>query len=1283
MDYDSDLTNVGEGYYGESLNIKIKSDGSSNGYVPQNFVGNKLVGMPNGVGSFGNRVWGIADDVNKDPLDDYTLSLYDDTHTTLLATATGNTIFDLITNFNAALVTAGITHSNQYYSPAGLFVAQAIIEITQTLYYKYILEAGTISFGFFYLIQESNNATDGSVTNAQPYLVGKSKFIDGAYIVEVGKNNSFARLTKITQDPFNNQNLITERLWETDKWNTSKNNDVSAVSEPQGNGTDTLYWSSEIDNIRSFSLFRDPNNIPIPPVSQMAGYLTNYHVLKGGLYTLESINEETVLIKSGDLITDFVEQSLTGGAITSGAWRYGASAIPISVGNEIVIGALTNEVIVYKESNKDGYKYAIGDLSGTITTKYNTLEITNIVPNLYSDIVLYGIHYSNGAVVCYRIKQVPIGETDVSVTIQHLGTEISEIVPIGTVNAINYRYDTAKTLAIIDNYLTATNLTKVAPIDLSEFFASVEHNIQKNELSNQTGQYRNPNNVVDKVGCMVNETYRLAASVMYANGIWSDQVYWIDDIRIDGNATTNEANPTDNRRVAGGITDVSITVSTNNVYYFYPNLIFDWLQLIDGVPAYQVIKKIRIHRAEVVNPRVIASGLLVPMVDVPSPSPAFSPSTTGSFIQNPLVSGRASTSTDTDYITGGYDSTYDSESSKQYFTFHAPDYYFLGNKIDFGVGDSLLFEQTPTVGAALFVNEPAKQVPSSYKVIYGNVTTPLTKVISEAEFCTTGGLVDIGVEQIDNTIIGGLGTFVNYQCMALELSTTSNITTPFATIAYWIRERADQYGDKSLTRYIYTGTEAETSIASNVSVPAIGGFDTFTQFTYLKQRVGLVDSNFGSWNNSGVGFCAQNRINAEMRVRNGTQKLAEDGRSYDSLAAWLSNIEPEAYSCDLAYSIYRSNQIRYYTSYNNNVQYLSDFKQRAIWSSRKPIGSLIDSYGIFPPLNFKDFNSLYGEVSHHNDCDTVMVVFQPTKVSFQYFNSEGALSTIQGDAIILGQNAVMSREAQALTVFGSRNPAVKGVTENGKDCLVWVSVDYKKIMYYSVGNIKCLSDEYKMKSWCEQYVSGLLKDYPNSASGNGISMIWNQKDKEFIITLTYPSVSVTVSYNMLTKGFVSFYSFVSPMYVPYLDGFLSTKYGIIGSGTTTALYLHNDDVVTNTYVPTIYDDRPESYITIITNKYSRENKIFQNFDAQVTNPIYKIEFTTKTGVGEGITAGDYEYALDTLRGQICNVTTEAPLNGMWLKSKVILTQAGTLNTLIIKLLAYTVKFIKTFRPINR
>jgi len=948
--------------------------------------------------------------------------------------------------------------------------------------------------------------------------------------------------------------------------------------------------------------------------------------------------------------------------------------------------------------------------------------------------------------VVYRIKQQLIDSGVDVINISHFGTESAEIMAFNELRFSNPLYN-AQNIEIIDNTLTLSNLTKNGNSDFSDFCQSITHNIQYSVIA-YDGEYKNPLNVNNQVGCMVNEDYVYAAQLELVSGELTDQVYYIDTIRIDGDIVTNAGNPLSNRRVAGGTADMRIQ-DADGVRVIYPQFLIDWDgALINGRPVRDVIKSIKIYRAEVVNPRVIACGLVVPCVRDPAAlvGNLFLPSSPVSVAPYPddiFPFPEFAGSTRAAAVTA-YPSIYRSEwngGTEQNFAFYAPDYYFSGNSFSFLTGDIFVLNSGVTDNTdQSFVNLPAAADPSAYNKFYGDQTygvwadagalPPIAANpdnpydVATAVYCPTGSQVDCGsaaIKTFHNTLYVSSDVEDNqwqtYSCHVVTLNTNVDIainyTIPTAAYGYYIRPRDNQYGDLSLLKYIYTNCEQRSEdvpFLTSVPLEVNKGGDTFNQLSALKQRVKSNNDAVYEWNNVGASFYSQNRVNTQMRV-----PVPPNYQFYDSLPKielWLCNVEPETINYNNGYSIYGNDYINYLSPYDPNLPEITEFLTRAVWSLQKPSGSLVDDYRVIPPLNFYDFPITEGAITTHLKFNKQLIFIQPTMASMKYFNSEGQFTTVSGDNVVLGENAVMSRREMSITSFGSRHKqsVVIGKTESGKDNIYWVCSDYKKIMRYGADGVVCLSDRAFIKTWCEtnivegfnystEYgINNSIAPYAglNSVAGLGICGVWNHKDKEYIVTLRSVStedssiiIGKTISFSEVTNRFVSFYSAWPTIYIPFRDVYLtpdSRTYNYWPTGQdnesedTGDIYLHNDDLIDNAFKPTYYDVfAAVSTVSIITNDNVINNKLWQNIETSYdggTPATYgaflDINFETKTQAGAPI--ADSELALDFLRGQIGLDSSEKNLSGVWLKTNYSFDLES-----IGKLLRHTVKYLVTNR----
>lgn len=1399
LNLDSDYSNIRNGDFVDANDVKIKSDGTSNGYVLQNFDGNEYkFTIPDLTPQ--NKKWILLGGTD-DPLNAYTLTLYD-AYNNILATATNVTFGGLLTAFDTALGIAGISFVRVNGTYSGK--TNVTYEFTSIPFYNYKLINTGNQFEYLYLVKEaiddgecvpnftatkrvinSCRGTDGiyifstnialqrSIVYGLSVIAGQTSnngsgllridsalYPDGISVGDCFKilitgctiNQSYNGIhigqlvsvpgvlyidvldvTFVSQEGLTYQYYISNygeigfvsydtvtyvKLFSTTQWDFTIYKPIDSRSEPQSLGHDNIYFTSLQERFRIFSLLREPNTSPYKYDFATFGLnlVTPYHFLRYGLYDYETVATETLLQLPNISKVTFTSQSATGGAIKAGNWRYMVSFLSQEGAAETELSDLTNIINVYLNNTNDDYSYVIGNTSDTITSKINNFEITDYPLGVYKYVVLYGIHYAEGATIVYRIKQQLIDNVVDVINISHYGTEIYELVSFNELRFSNIFYK-GQNIEIIDNRLTFSNLIKQNVQDLTEFTDTITYNIQKETLSD-VGEYKNPLNTNQKLGCMVNEGYVYAFQYELFDGTITDQVYPMNEVIV-----INGDNTPVGKRVAGGITDTSIQDSvTGFPFVFYPRFIIDWDNvLIDGKPCRDVIKRVKVWRAEVINPRVVACGFVIPAVkdNAPVAPPTFllEPSGgTGGFpfandyFAFPDFCGEVGTPATPPYPSnyiGGLPTV-----NNQLFAFYAPDYYYTGNQFTFQSGDTFVLENGISYSATTFVNTaiPAPR-DSAFKQFYGynNNTPPIVLNVNDAQFCTTGGTVAISTGVFHNLLYSSLDTPANqwncWECHVLDLDITGlpDQAPAYACYGYYLRSRADQYGDFNLLRYTFTGVEqysADVPLATTVPIDVNNGGDTFTQFSSFKQRVKIED-NASNWGNSGCTFYSQNRVNSQMRVQSGTQDLY----LLNTTDVWLCSVEQEAVLYNVGYSVYGNDPVYTLTTFDPNLPTITDYGTRAIWSEEKPAGSIVDYYRTIPPLNFYDFPIVHGRITSHLEVNKQLLFLQPYKISLKYFNSEGAFTTVSGDNVVLGENAVMSRRETDLTSFGSRHKQSisKGMNESGKDIVYWVCADYKKIMRFGMDGVVCISDRAMIKSWCEQNIVKGFLTQTNSISGMGISSVWNQKDKEYIITFRYGttvpptplSTIKTISFNEVTNRFVSFYKAFPTVYIPFKDVYLtpdSRNYGwypnvSIEAYDTGDIYLHDDDTVVNAQKPTYYGEYiSPANVSVIVNADVINNKLFQNFEADYAGgtpstygAFIGLSWATKTQTSD-VSASYTELALDLLRGQIPsdNSGFGVPLNGIWLKTILYFDPES-----ISKLLRYTVKYLLSNRLTQR
>ena len=1377
LNLDEDLSNVKDGSYVDANNVRIKSDGSTNGYLLTNTNGNEYGFTIDDIQPT-NRKWYIKDG---DPLITYSLSLRDNQGNVIVETLFELTFSSLISQFAADC--AALSISVTIVSDS----SEATIEVTEWPHYDYSLVSyNPENFSYFYLVQESVDGAESAI--AVNRILNSCEALDGVYIFSTNQalqksydytydctapntqdnGSGVLQLTNITPPkflhvgsyfkinitgstdyngshiakyvatntvdiidvPFTTQQVLTytyyfsnygrityvdyvtgsaTTIFGTPQWDFSIFNPIDSRVEQSSLGYDQLYFCSLQDINRVFYL--QTGDTIYNTALFGADLVPPYHYLRGGQYTYESILEQTAMVTTNKSIVSYISQSQSGGKILAGNWRYATSLLTAS-GAETALTDLTQPIPVYKENANSSL--VVGNEGTVETGKINNLQVTNIIAGVYKYVVLYGFHYADGAVMPYRIKQQLLDNSDTLANISHEGTETYELTSFGELKFVTLQYY-SKNIELVDNYLTFSNLRQKGNPDLTDFAKSATHNIQKEYVG--TGEYKNPLNVNTKMGCMLYEDYVWAAQFELMDGSFTDQVYYINTIRIDGNTTNNAANPNrvNGGRVAGGISDTSITDASGNPYYFYPNIIFDWTTLIGAYPAHTIIKSVKFYRAEVINPRVIACGFIIPNA-YGNGNQSFLPSgTTTPSITEVCAFPNAfgDVVNQTTYPLGDVSSDYNSDfvpgvgpdPGTQSVSFYAPDYFYTGNHFTSIPGDLIKILPSQNSFTAQYLNNPNQYLVSSYNAFYGYPDGGNTYDVLTSTYCPTGSTVSLVSRSLFNLLyVDGASDesknqFNCFDCQAVEFNTFADISIDYATYGYYIRPRADQYGDLTLLKYSYTGV-SDISIIGITETLINNGGDTFTQQSAIKQRVKVelssgawqdTGASLGAWQNTGASFYTQNRINSQMRVISGTQYTFQ--RS--GITNWLCNVEPEAFDYNSGYSIFGNDYIKNLTPFNPELNTVTNYSTRAVWTNKKPAGSLVDDYRTLPPLNFSDFPMQYGGITSHISVNGNLMVLQELKFSLKYFNSEGQFTTTSSDTILLGENAVMSRREQDISIFGCshKQSISKGVSDSGKEVLYWVCSKYKKIMRFGADGTVCISDRAAIKSWCENNILTEFNEITESTTGRGISSVWNQKDREYIVTFRYGTdvtnpltLKKTITFSEVTNRFVSFMGFAPTIYVRFLNYFYtpnSISYLFYPSNTSTTsestgdCYIHNDDLVTdNEFFPTYYDsDEPDTDVTLVTNADVIDNKMFQNFEIDYEGVFADVNFATKTQTSA---VGDSEYALDLYRGQVGLDENENPMNGIWIKTLITF---GTSE--MTKLKRFTMKYLTSNRLTQR
>lgn len=645
---------------------------------------------------------------------------------------------------------------------------------------------------------------------------------------------------------------------------------------------------------------------------------------------------------------------------------------------------------------------------------------------------------------------------------------------------------------------------------------------------------------------------------------WVDDIRFDD--YSQGGVAFNRGNPFgDNRReINGSLPSMALTnFDTSQVYTFGLQITgINWEALIDGIPLKDLVDQIIPERIEmdIGFREVLGSGLAVMAtrgsfgvgpVEVQDqngttfdrnvrwePSP-FNPSNsfnyftdffaaTGLRFDNPVGTPLPG------QLNPPY-SNYTSASpySMQLGSFYCPDFLFSESDWSFIPGDQFInYGQPPPIqyGGLTAVDiggngSNEAEFFNKYRELSGVPTTNLSVDLIESAKVLTGQSIQLNF--ISNA----------FYCKQWHLSTfdpifPSTITeesllnapsspvfvvssdiipgTPFpddfgTRIAQIYRPKLNKFGDIRNGKYIPTGSFLIYS-GFPVSTVDVWGGDVMTQKTWIlhKQCVEYSKPSGGLWDTAGLSggfsFYSQNHVNSSMVNRN------DSGKAYKypfiNEVDWLNGIALNAYDAIYTHGYDIKNGISSDEAFDPNLKRSTRQPARICYSDEKPENSLVDNFTSFLPLNFKDLQLAFGEISHHLNVNSQLMTWQQDHFEFQYFNSTGLLVTNAQEAV-LGNAGVMSQRGTALSTYGTSHgfSVIKGKTAGGKDCMCWISTKYGKVIKHDPSQgTSVISDVQFMRSFFNNNLrfAGL---YDTPADGLGIHGVWDDENSEFIWTV--------------------------------------------------------------------------------------------------------------------------------------------------------------------------------------
>jgi hypothetical protein len=525
----------------------------------------------------------------------------------------------------------------------------------------------------------------------------------------------------------------------------------------------------------------------------------------------------------------------------------------------------------------------------------------------------------------------------------------------------------------------------------------------------------------------------------------------------------------------------------------------------------------------------------------------------------------------------------------------------------------------------------------------------------------SNNLVDGLIVSNNPSITAGIFTFYatipyqNQPCIALKFTTDAANTSPNDDygfyMAYYYRPisvydqnynpNTSKYGEvaNSKGRYLCGTiiTEPLSGVVLAGQTVGIYGQDVFTQKTTFKFRTpfAYIDSNSHLAENKSntpygftgaISFWSQNINNAQLIVKN--DPINKEW-NYPSVIPWEAWCNYQDFNNPVTKPIY-DESYSYLpkpatdTIFNKNVNIVA-LPATIYYSSQKALNSYTDPFRSFQPLNFADLDLTKGEIVHHEIINSQLFAFQKRKFEKREFNSSGRLVLNNTSQVVLGDGTVIPGLGNEISNIGCSNKfsIIKGRSRGGNDIVYWWSDELRTIVRFGYDGTVPISFMHQLEPFVRNNIRWATgKDNP--ASGEGISGVWNDINKEVIWTVQGYASHVNRNEWNETNEYV-FGDLVT--YNTYQFVAIKKNEGVV------PYYSIGED---NTWIPYNSDE----YISIFTNSYTIVYSEIQNGGSgfrSFTPNIY-MKWKDKYLSPEKTTGEIYEHEVDPVsRGNFYGV----------------------------------------------
>jgi hypothetical protein len=269
-------------------------------------------------------------------------------------------------------------------------------------------------------------------------------------------------------------------------------------------------------------------------------------------------------------------------------------------------------------------------------------------------------------------------------------------------------------------------------------------------------------------------------------------------------------------------------------------------------------------------------------------------------------------------------------------------------------------------------------------------------------------------------------------------------------------------------------------------------------------------------------------------------------------------------------------------------------------SDLKSNGEITDSWTKFGVNSFIEVDSIYGPLNALNTFNDKMFYFQDKGFGVLSINQKSLITDSNSEQLVLGTGGALDDYEYISTIIGCKD---KFAVVGGSSGLFW----YDRVNNYIIKHSDRI-DKVSVSKGIQSYLTENI--LPNQRviahadiNNTEILFTFNLTDASTIVDTPF-----TLAYSENTDAFISFYSFIPSIYIPYDNRYLTTTRSKYCSDNTDLqhLFLHDSDIYPRCNFYALEDEDDDFYfdstLKILYNQDYNEIKVWDNLF--ITSNVY-------------------------------------------------------------------------------